>query len=213
MKIQWFGHSFFIVISKEGRKVVFDPFDKSVGYPIPKISAHAVCVSHSHFDHNNVRIIEGNPEIIQKEGIYVRDGYQIRGFQTYHDQKQGKERGENIVFRLEMDGISLIHTGDLGALPSSQEIELWKPLDILLISVGGIFTINGHEAQVLVERLKPKVVIPMHYQTPLLQFDLQPVEDFTYHFFNIKNLPETHVEVVQENLPTQTEVWIFQIPK
>lgn len=213
MKIQWFGHSFFLVTSQGGKKIVFDPFDQSVGYPLPQVSANMVCVSHSHYDHNNVQIIGGNPEIIQKAGIYVRDGYQIQGFQNYHDHKKGKERGENVVYRIEIDGLSLIHAGDMGMLPSLEEIESWKPLDILLVPVGGIYTINGHEAQTLVEHLKPRVVIPMHYRTPLLKFELQPVENFTYQFFKVKTLSETQVEITRENLPESTEIWIFPIPK
>lgn len=213
MKIQWFGHSFFLVTSQGGKKIVLDPFDQSIGYPIPQVSANTVCVSHSHYDHNNVQIIGGNPEIIQKAGIFVRDGYQIRGFQTYHDHKNGKERGENIVYRIEIDGLSFIHAGDIGMLPSLEEIESWKPLDILLVPVGGIYTINGHEAQTLVENLKPRVVIPMHYRTPLLKFDLQPVENFTSHFYKVKTLPDAQVEIVRENLPEPTEIWIFPIPK
>ncbi len=213
LKIQWFGHSFFMVTSKSGKKVVFDPFDETVGYPVPlHITANTVCISHSHYDHNNVQIIEGKPEIIQKTGIYVRDGYQVRGFPNFHDQKKGKERGENIVYRLEMDGISLIHAGDMGVLPSLEEIEVWKPLDLLLVPVGGIYTINGYEAETLVDRLKPRIAIPMHYWTPLLRFKLQPVEDFTHHFLKVKTLSETQIEITRANLPEPTEIWIFPIP-
>lgn len=212
MKLQWFGHSFFMVTSENEKKVVFDPFDETVGYPIPDLAANVVCVSHSHSDHNNVRIIGGKPEIIQQAGLYVRDGYRIRGFISYHDRKLGKERGGNLVYRLEMDGMTVIHTGDLGMLPGNDEIEAWKPLDILMVPVGGIYTINGQDAQNLIELLHPKIVIPMHYRTHFIHFELYPVEDFSRHYSNVKAIPGAKVDIVQEDLPKSTEIWVFQIP-
>jgi len=212
MKIQWFGHSFFIVTSDTGKRVVFDPFDETVGYPIPEVAADVVCVSHPHYDHNNVRIIRGKPEVINQTGLYVRDGYKIRGFLTYHDQQRGKERGENVVFRLEMDDMVVIHTGDLGMLPNQDQVLSWKPVDILMVPVGGIYTINGNDAQILVDRLHPGIVIPMHYQTSFIHFELHPVEDFLHHFFNVKAIPGAEVDFHRQNLPTETEIWVFQLP-
>jgi L-ascorbate metabolism protein UlaG (beta-lactamase superfamily) len=112
-----------------------------------------------------------------------------------------------------MDDMVIIHAGDLGMLPSPDQILSWKPVDILMVPVGGIFTINGNDAQTLVDRLHPLIAIPMHYQTSFIQFELHPVEDFLRHFFNIKAIPGAQADLHRQNLPTETEIWVFQLPE
>ncbi len=210
MKIRWFGHSCFLVTSGD-IKIVFDPFDNTVGYPLPQVEANLVVVSHDHFDHNNVSVVQGHPEIIKKPGVYEKDGIKIEIFSTFHDEVGGKKRGKNNVARLELEEMSLIHTGDLGIIPPDEELSSWKPVDILLLPVGGVFTIDAREAQKLVPKLSPRIVIPMHYRTKYTQMEISTVEPFLHGFKEIKRLDTSEIEVTQKNLPAGMEVWVLGI--
>jgi len=192
-------------------KIVFDPFDNTVGYPLPQVEANLVVVSHDHFDHNNVSVVQGHPEIIKKPGVYEKDGIKIEIFSTFHDEVGGKKRGKNNVARLELEEMSLIHTGDLGIIPPDEELSSWKPVDILLLPVGGVFTIDAREAQKLVSKLSPRIVIPMHYRTKYTQMEISTVEPFLHGFKEIKRLDTSEIEVTQKNLPAGMEVWVLGI--
>jgi len=210
LKIRWFGHSFFLVTSGD-TKIAFDPFDDSVGYPLPQVEADLVVVSHDHFDHNNVSLVRGHPEIIKEPGVYEKNGIKVEIFSTFHDEVGGKKRGKNNVARLELEGMSLIHAGDLGIIPPDEELSSWKTVDILLLPVGGIFTIDAQEAQELVSKLSPHLVIPMHYRTEYTKFELNPLEPFLQGFREVKRLGSSEVEVTREILPTNLEVWVLEI--
>lgn len=210
MKIRWFGHSFFLVTSGD-KKIVFDPFDATVGYSLPQVEANLVIVSHDHFDHNNVSLIKGHPEVIKEPGVYEKNGIKIEVFSTFHDEVGGKKRGKNNVSRLELEGMSLIHSGDLGMIPSDEELSSWKPVDILLLPVGGVFTIDAREAQKLVSKLFPRIVIPMHYRTKYTQMEISTVEPFLRGFKEAKKLNSSEIEITQENLPANLEVWVLEV--
>ncbi len=210
LKIRWFGHSFFLVTSGD-QKIVFDPFDATVGYPLPQVEADLVIVSHDHFDHNNVSLIKGHPEVIKEPGVYEKDGIKIKVFSTFHDEVGGKKRGKNNVSRLELESMSLIHAGDLGMIPSDEELSSWKPVDVLLLPIGGIFTIDAREAQKLVSKLSPRIVIPMHYRTKYTQMEISPVEPFLRGFKEVRKLGSSETEVTRENLPVNLEVWVLEI--
>ncbi|MCX6090281.1 MAG: MBL fold metallo-hydrolase [Candidatus Atribacteria bacterium] len=210
MKIKWFGHSFFLVESFGGKKVAFDPYDYSVGYPLPDVIADMVCVSHHHHDHDNVSLVRWEPELIDEPGLYVREGLKITGFPTFHDREKGKKRGKNVVFRLEMENLSLIHAGDLGIIPEGSELSQWQPVDVLLVPVGGIYTLDGKEAKQLVDILQPKIVIPMHCKTPYLKFELHSAQEFASLFLRSEFLSTSQIEITLEHLPLSVEVWVLQ---
>ncbi|AKI97192.1 MBL fold metallo-hydrolase [Kosmotoga pacifica] len=182
MRIKWHGHSCFSIESG-GKILLTDPFDKSVGYKIPDVNPDLITESHQHFDHNAHHLLKGNFEVIDKLGEYSRDGFVIKGYLTYHDSSRGAERGTNIVFEFTTpDGIRILHLGDLGVILERDLINKVKNPDILMIPVGGVYTIGPSEAFDLSKELAPKIVIPMHFKTEALKFKLISPEDFLSHF-------------------------------
>jgi len=185
MDIFWYGHSFFKIVIED--KVIFvDPYDESAGYSIPRgLFGNVVLESHQHYDHNNEKIISGDYQLIKKSGRYDLDTVRITGLDTYHDNEKGKNRGNNIVFVIESKNYMIVHLGDLGCSPEESFYDrIYKP-DILMIPVGGIYTIDKEIAFSIVEKVDPKLVIPMHYKTEKLKFDLESVEGFVKMFNNV----------------------------
>lgn len=211
MEVRWFGHSFFLVVTESGGRIAFDPFDQSVGYPMPEVEADFVLVSHEHFDHNNVALVRGYREVIRHPGEYTKDGIKVEVFSTFHDEEGGKKRGRNNVFRVEADGIALVHTGDLGVVPSEEELSAWKPVHLLFVPVGGVYTIDAKGAQELVRKISPSVVVPMHYKTKYLTFGLNPVEHFLRGLERVKFLKSNSFKVTAKELPSLTEIWVLEI--
>lgn len=169
MDVTYFGHSCFKFKGKAG-SVVTDPFDKSVGIPLPKITADIVIVSHHHQDHDHVSGIDGgarreHPFIIDTPGEYEIFDISIFGFSSYHDSEKGAMRGKNMISVIHIDGISVVHLGDLGHELSDREIERLGNVDVLLIPVGGHFTIDAKLAVKLIGTIEPSIVVPMHYKT------------------------------------------------
>ncbi len=182
MKIQYLGHSSFKLTESTGTSVVCDPYSPEVGFAMKKVSADAVTVSHHHFDHDNVAAVGGNPRIIDKEASYDLPGVEINAVKSFHDGSRGKKRGENVIFKFRMDGLDICHLGDLGEACSAELIELILPVDVLLIPVGGNYTIDAETAKEYVDRLMPEIVIPMHYRTKDCRIDIEKVDEFLDEF-------------------------------
>ncbi|MDE7454151.1 MAG: MBL fold metallo-hydrolase [Clostridia bacterium] len=182
MKIEYLGHSCFKLTESTGTSVVCDPYDSSIGYDMPKVEADAVTVSHGHYDHANTGAVVGNPKIIDSECTCELDGVHISAVKSFHDGQRGKVRGENLIFKFRMDGIDICHLGDLGEACSSELIELLLPVDVLLIPVGGNYTIDAEMAKEYVDRLMPNVVIPMHYRDKGCKIDIEKVDGFLEAF-------------------------------
>ena len=178
MKISWLGHSCFRIEDGSGRVVVTDPFDEAVGYPLPKTKADVVTISHDHHDHNNVRTLKGNPAVVRGPGKKAAAGIEFRGIASYHDDQGGKRRGKNTIFYFEMDGIRVCHLGDLGHLLSEEDAAALGEVDVLMIPVGGVYTLDAGGAKKVVGQIRPKVVIPMHFMTPALTFEVDPPDRF-----------------------------------
>lgn len=164
MDITYLGHSSFRI---KGRTVslVTDPFASSVGFKLPKVSADIVTVSHEHDDHNNADQVTGARKIVSGPGEYEISGVSIVGFKTFHDDKKGKLRGKNTVYMIEIDGFRLVHMGDLGHKLSQRIVEMLGDVDVVMIPVGGEYTIDHAKAVSVVQDIEPSIVIPMHYQT------------------------------------------------
>src|SRR4030042_1514377 len=183
MKIAWYGQSCFklLVKANNGDKItlIIDPFDKEIGLTPPRGNADIVIVSHDHHDHNNVKSISGNPFLIDGPGEYDVKKVFIKGVYSFHDNKKGQERGINTIWVIEAEEMKICHLGDLGqdAL-SDNQLEKIGEIDVLMIPVGGIYTIDGSEAVKIINQIEPRVVIPMHYKIPGLNIKLNPVEKF-----------------------------------
>lgn len=203
MKIKWLGHSCFKIKSEGGIRVLTDPFDDNVGYKLPSVETDIVTTSHNHFDHNFVDCVKGNFEVVSKVGnFYVKD-IPITGIHTFHDGEMGGKRGDNIVYVFEMDGIRVCHLGDLGHTLSPAQIEMISRVDVLLIPVGGVYTITTEEAVEVVKQLNPGIVIPMHFCTPSLKFDLGSVDDFLEKMGKGEKLNSQIIEIKKEDINRQ----------
>jgi len=178
MNITWLGHSCF-KIETGGKTLVTDPYDPKIGLTLPKdLTADIVTVSHQHFDHSYTAAVGGEPKVINQPGQYEIGGTLITGVPTFHDNKQGTERGGNTVFVIESEGIRVVHLGDLGHLLSEDQIKEIGRTDILLVPVGGHYTIDPVEAKAVVDQLDPKIVVPMHMKRAGVDSPLAGVEEF-----------------------------------
>ena len=178
MKIMYLGHSCFCLENEKGVKLITDPFTR-VGYELPSgLQADIVTVSHGHFDHNYTQAVGGAPAILGQEGEYEVCGVKIVAKSTWHDPKQGALRGGNLIFKFEMDGMTVCHFGDLGESYSEKIAEILKGADIWLIPVGGTYTIDANQAKEYMEKLAPKAVIPMHYRPKDGALDIAPIQTF-----------------------------------
>ena len=183
MKVTWLGHSCFKIINDNGLTIITDPYNNYIGYNLPAQKADIVTVSHSHKDHSAIENIINNPIIINRLGNYDINGVKIESTHSYHDNKKGLLRGENIIFKYILNGVTIVHLGDIGQDFDPSIIKNIKGVDILLIPVGGVYTIDYKMAKKYVDEIKPKVVIPMHYQTDKLTFSLDKVDKFLNLFY------------------------------
>ncbi len=169
MKIKWFGHSCFMVTSENGTKILIDPYKNALGYKLPEeIAADIVATSHDHSDHNYIQAVKGSFVHINETGRFSEYGIEIKGVETFHDKVSGAKKGKNTIYNFKIDGINICHCGDLGHTLNSGLIKEIGNVDILLLPVGGGYTIDAFEAVNVMKQLNPTVVIPMHYRTKAL---------------------------------------------
>ena len=212
MKIEYLGHSCFKLTESTGTSIVCDPYSEEVGFHMPAISADAVTVSHGHYDHNAIEKVGGNPKIIDKESSIDLSGVEINSVKSSHDGNRGKKRGENIIFKFRMDGIDVCHLGDLGEDCSSDLIETVLPVNVLLIPVGGNYTLDAEMAKEYVDRIMPDIVIPMHYRTKDCKLDIDKVDEFL-NLFDGECIEETEgnsVELSRSDLGGETKIIVLR---
>jgi L-ascorbate metabolism protein UlaG (beta-lactamase superfamily) len=215
MKIKWYGHAAFLITSDEGIKVIIDPYDSracrgQLTYGDIKDQADIVLTTHEHGDHNGVKDLPGSPQLMKGSGAKTLQGVSIKGVPTYHDRSKGSERGANTIFTFSVDGIQVCHLGDLGHVLSEKEVAEIGPVDVLLIPVGGFFTIDAKEATQVAGQIKPKVVIPIHFKTKKCGFPIAPVDDFLKGKSNVKQLMASETTFDKANLPKQTEILVLE---
>ncbi|MEK7541320.1 MAG: MBL fold metallo-hydrolase [Patescibacteria group bacterium] len=203
MVITWYGQACFRVQSGE-LTVAIDPFSKEIGLTPPRFKADIVLVTHGHFDHNNAAALAGSPFVISGPGEYEVQGVTARGIATYHDRVQGKERGFNTIYRIDMEGISLLHMGDFGEEKVRDEtLEEIGDIDILMIPVGGTYTIAGADAARIVKQIEPAYVIPMHYKLPGVKANLEGVEQFLKEMGASKTEPAEKLTLKKKDIPEE----------
>ena len=211
VNIKWLGHAHFLITNNK-IKIAIDPFDNSVGYPMPEVSADILLMSHGHFDHSNVSAVKGNPIQITGYAKKSAKGVDFMGVKTYHDDQQGKSgRGENTVFVWEMEGIRFAHCGDLGHLLTEQNLKEIGAVDVVMIPVGGFYTIDSKVAEQNIEKLKPKVVIPMHYKQPFMgdDFPIDKVDVFLQGKKNVQKVGKNTLTLSKEKLPKETTIFVL----
>jgi L-ascorbate metabolism protein UlaG (beta-lactamase superfamily) len=213
MKIKWNGHACFTITASDGTTIVTDPyepgaFDGALAYGPVDDRADVALVSHDHADHNYVQGLGGDPQVLTGSGS--AKGVDFAAVEAAHDDKQGAERGKNTLFAFEVDGVRVGFMGDLGHVLSEQQRAALGRIDVLLLPTGGLFTVGPEEAKQLVEQIRPKLVIPMHFKTPECGFPLAEVGDFAGQLASVKEVGSSEVDISADALPDAgPELWIL----
>ncbi len=219
LTLRWFGHAFFLVTSSDGVRVAMDPFG-DIGYSVPEVAADVVTVSHEHGDHNVAERLAGPTAILRglKPGgadwnsiSYDLRDVRITALPAYHDDAEGRKLGLNTIFVVETGGLRLAHLSDIGHTLSEATLDAMGRIDILLVPVGGRFSIDGRQAREVMARLRPRITVPIHYKTAVTAD--WPIEDestFLAGLENVKRPDALAVSITPETLPAQPEVWIMR---
>lgn len=183
MIISWYGHSCFKIQTKTKRGgddiIIFtDPFDKSIGLRRPQGQASIVTVSHAHPDHNDVELLKGDFFVADSPGEYSIQGVTIEGIESFHDDKEGTLRGRNTIFVLESEDLRICHLGDLGHELTDEQIEEIGDVDVLMIPIGGTYTLDAKGAKKVVGQIEPRIILPMHYKIEGLTVDIEDETEF-----------------------------------
>jgi L-ascorbate metabolism protein UlaG (beta-lactamase superfamily) len=222
MNIIWRGQSCFQISSSQGKNgnvnIVIDPFSEGIGLKLPKMEADILLVTHQHYDHNNIKAIAGDPFVIQDPGEYDIKDFFIQGFYSFHDNVSGKERGSNTIYTISggPEDINICHLGDFGQKElTAEQIEKIGEVDILMIPVGGVFTVSAKEAAGIIAQIEPKITIPMHYHLPKLNLPskekLGQVEDFLKELGIKKPEPLAKLSIKKKDIsPEEAKIIVLQ---
>jgi L-ascorbate metabolism protein UlaG (beta-lactamase superfamily) len=211
MDITWLGHSCFRIKGSRAT-IITDPYSPGLGYSLGKPTARIVTVSHEHPGHSYIEGVGGQPRVVSRPGEYEISDVLIIGIATFHDGEGGKKRGKNTVFLMEIDEVAVCHLGDLGHVLTSEQIEDIGNVDVLMLPVGGVSTINAPMAAEVVRQLEPKVVIPMHYKTPVLKRELEAVDRFLKEIGAKQVASQPKLSVSKSNLPASSQVFLLDYP-
>lgn len=215
MNIKWYGHSAFLITTSDGVRIILDPYQSgafggALAYGKISEASDIVLTSHDHDDHNYVGDIKGEFKLINQPGVYEERGIRIEGLATYHDQSSGKERGRNIIYILEIDGLRVAHLGDLGHILDAATLKKMGRVDVLLIPVGGFYTIDPGEASRIIKDIGPQVAIPMHYKTEKCDFPIAPVTEFTEDRSDVNDIEKTDIDISTSTLGTVGNIVILR---
>jgi L-ascorbate metabolism protein UlaG (beta-lactamase superfamily) len=210
MKIKHLAHAAFLITTDSGIRIITDPYETSGGLRHSEIneSADIVTISHEHGDHNNAKAVGGNPQVV-KESAEIK-GIKIKAVATAHDDKDGSERGKNTVFCFEIDGMKVCHLGDLGHMLTDAQANAIGKVDVLMVPVGGLFTIDAATADKVGDKLKAKVIIPMHYNTDKMSFPIKGVEAFLEGKNNVTREGVSEIELTADSLPASPQVIVLE---
>jgi L-ascorbate metabolism protein UlaG (beta-lactamase superfamily) len=205
MKVKFLGHSCFLITSGTGTRIITDPYHTGEEFNLSEIeeSADIVTVSHDHPDHNNTSAVQGHPRALT--GSAIVNGMEFRAIRSYHDESGGKERGDNLIFAFEVDGIRICHLGDLGHQLDDSQLSIMGKVDLLFVPLGGGFTIDAAGANEVCRAINPRVIVPMHYKTAGLPF-LADVEEFLQGKKSVTRLAESEKQFARSNLPRNTQI-------
>lgn len=217
MDFKWYGQSCFYISGKKKRKsrkkvsILTDPFDESTGLKLYKKNVEVVLVSHDHKDHNNLSAVNNEAFVIDGPGEYEVQNTFIRGIFSYHDDEKGEKRGANTIYIIESEGMNICHLGDLGQKElTDEQLKEIGEVDILLIPIGGTYTLDSKEASKIISQLEPKAVIPMHYKIPGLELDIDGPESF-FKAMGKKDIEaEDKISISKSNL-SDGEIKVFKL--
>jgi L-ascorbate metabolism protein UlaG (beta-lactamase superfamily) len=215
MKIKWYGHAAFKITTDDGVRIIVDPYQSgafggALSYGKVAEEADLVLTSHDHDDHNYVKDLKGDYKHIRNEGLYRESGLTVEAHPCYHDPSKGQERGKNLIFVIEAGGLRLAHVGDLGHTLEPDAVGKLGRVDILLLPVGGFYTIDSKEAERVMQDVHPFITIPMHYRTAKCEFPIAGVDDFTAGKKSVRMAKAYEIEVSKESLPREPEIWVME---
>lgn len=211
LQIRWHGHACFEITNDV--TIITDPHDgKSIGIPVPAITGDIILVSHDHYDHNSVKTVEKTGAKIITDGRKrTIDSVQIQGYDSFHDEDKGAKRGENNIYKFICDDITFCHLGDLGHELDQSVIDQIGPVDILFIPIGGTYTLDAVHAWKVVNEIKPRIVIPMHFKIEGLSLPITGIDPFLEQN-NFKMLKVgNEIDIEKDELPKDPEVWVFTL--
>lgn len=214
MKLKYLGHSAFSMILGDGRRILFDPYepgayDGAVGFASIKGVFDLVIVSHSHPDHRWEKAVESAGDVVDKAGEYDFGGIRVTALSTFHDDCDGSERGINLVSIVETEGVRVAHLGDLGHMITAEEMPALSGVDVMLIPVGGHFTIDAKTASKIAREMGPKIVVPMHFKTAKLGFPIATVDRFVQLMDNVETTGRSELEIPSSGLPSKKRVVVL----
>lgn len=215
MTVEWLGHASFLITAANGTRILTDPYESgsfggAVGYRRIDRECDIVTVSHEHEDHNWVKGIPGRPTVVKGTGSREVRGITFKGLPLFHDPNKGKDRGKNTVYTFGVDGVSICHLGDLGYVPSADEGVSIGKVEVLFCPVGGFYTIDARQATDVMELLKPRILLPMHYKTEVVGFPIDGVEKFLAGKKNVRTPGASSLVITRETLPKDTEVVVLE---
>lgn len=213
MFIKHIGHAQFLIETESGVRIVTDPYDAGCGYPLHNITADVVLVSHHHHDHDAVDNLRGEPRIIDKAGNYTPEAdVKVTAVKGYHDDAQGAKRGETLLFLVETEELKIVHLGDLGCALNTEQLQILSHPDILMIPVGGFYTIDGKQARETAEQLGARIVLPMHYKTAYnADWPISGPEEFLNYYDASEICRDAEaLRVVREDLECQPKIVMFR---
>jgi L-ascorbate metabolism protein UlaG (beta-lactamase superfamily) len=218
VKVQWLGQSAFYITSKSGIHILTDPykyhaFNGALQYGAITTPADIITISHNHDDHNGWEGILGNPVVIRTTGTFTVQNIIFSGITVFHDKEQGANRGVNFVYSFTVDHVRFCHLGDLGhqlTRAQARDITQGGPIDVLFIPAGGKYTLDPTETESVINILKPRLVIPMHYKTAKTNLPLQPIDNFLKDKKNIITRFTSTIEVTDKSLPRELQITVLQ---
>jgi L-ascorbate metabolism protein UlaG (beta-lactamase superfamily) len=215
MEITWFGHSCFRLRDRDAT-VITDPFDKSLGYGLPRVRADIVTVSHDHPHHNFAAAVRGDFKIVNSPGEYEIKSVFISGVATYPskrrrrgEESESSDDGRNVIFVFEFDGLTICHLGDLAQVPTQTQVEALSDVDVLTVPVGGGTSLNATQAAEIISLIEPYIVIPMHYKTSTISLKLDKVDKFLKEMGAPRIEPKDVLKVTKSSLPPETQVVVL----
>jgi L-ascorbate metabolism protein UlaG (beta-lactamase superfamily) len=213
MKIRYNGHSCFTIITDSGTVIVSDPYepgsyDGGIGYDPIDVTPDIVTISHDHPDHNYTAGFSN--DFIEVRGDGEAKGFTFEGLEVFHDESEGSERGMNTIIIMNVEGVRICHLGDLGHTLSSEQIATLGAIDVLLLPIGGTFTIGPDRATKIFTAVKPRVTIPMHFKTKKCGFPIDPVTAFTEGKTNVREMPVPEIEINAGSLPSSPEIVVLK---
>ena len=184
MLFEHIGHAEFLITLENGWRIVTDPYDAGCGYPVRQVEADGILVSHHHHDHDAVESVGGHPQIIDYAGEHTfAPDVRVTALQGDHDDAGGSKRGKTLLFLLEAEGLRVAHLGDIGCSLTEEQMAVLQGIDVLMIPVGGFFTVDASQAKKIAEQLEARIILPMHYKTEFnADWPIESVSRFTALF-------------------------------